>query len=226
MNTTNTKKKTAVSNRTDNKDRPQSEMRPTIGIIDYGAGNVRSVSNALDALDARWRIVVDRDEAQDCSALILPGVGSFGYCMQQLRRRKLIAPLRSGIPLLGICLGMQVLFERSEESPGAKGLCLLAGTVEKLQARKVPHVGWNQVSMKRPWPSGYAYFVHSYCITGVNSAEGIHDAATALGTTRYGTCFRSAVTQSNVTGFQFHPEKSGSYGLALLRRWLTCLPRG
>src|SRR3989338_5890863 len=195
-----------------------------ISIIDFGAGNLKSVKNALDCLNADSRITDRPDEIAEAESLILPGDGSFGFMMKELRKKKLIGPIkefiRSGKPFMGICLGLQVLFEESEESPGVKGLCVFRGKVVKFKKGKVPQIGWNKIESKEKndkdiFSEGYVYFVNSYYAVP-------EDQTIVAATSGYYGRFTSAVSFRNVTAVQFHPEKSGYFGLNLLRRWLQC----
>ena len=196
-----------------------------IAIIDYGAGNLQSVEKALRHLGCQCRITADPGELAAAQAAVLPGVGAFGDAMGQLRARGLEEPIRqfvsSGKPFLGICLGLQILFEESEESPGVKGLGLLRGRVLRLPKEsglKIPHIGWNSLSVGKPGGlfagvegEPYVYFVHSYYL----QAEEDVVAATA----EYGATIHAAVQKDNLLACQFHPEKSGEVGLKLLRNF-------
>ena len=197
-----------------------------IAILDYDAGNLRSVEKALDFLGEKR--VVTRDESVILGAdkVILPGVGAFGDAVKRLREYGLAETIRrvaaQGIPFLGICLGLQLLFESSEECPGAEGLGLLEGRIRRIPAGpdwKVPHMGWNSLKI-RPGSrlfqgiddGAYVYFVHSYYL------EAKEEAAVAA-TTEYGTHIHAAVEKGNLFACQFHPEKSGSVGLQILRNF-------
>ncbi|MFH1850563.1 MAG: imidazole glycerol phosphate synthase subunit HisH [archaeon] len=190
-----------------------------ITIIDYGAGNLASVANALKCIGAEYRIA-DRPDEVNCDAIILPGVGAFGFMMESLRTKGLEMPIKNaiagGTKFLGICLGMQVLFEGSEESPGVSGLGIFPGRVVRFRKGKVPQVGWNKVIPRKPmFSEGYSYFVNSYYV--VPGDEGIVAAVSD-----YYSEFVCAVQSGNVTAVQFHPEKSGDFGIEFLRRWLKC----
>ena len=199
-----------------------------IAIIDYDAGNIRSVEKAFEFLGEKVRITSDPKEIMSSDAAILPGVGAFGLAMERLRERNLAEVIREYIlsekkPFLGICLGLQLLFETSEESPSACGLSALKGTIRKLPAgggRKVPEIGWNSLSfpkksrLMKGLPEGsYVYFVHSYYLTAED--EGIVAA-----TTEYGVTVHAAVESGNLFACQFHPEKSGAVGLSILRNFI------
>lgn len=195
-----------------------------IAIIDYGAGNLTSVKNALDFLKADARIVSTPEEIAKADKIILPGVGAFGFMMNNLRERKLERPILKAIsdekPFLGICLGMQVLFEESEETPGIKGLCVFKGKSIKFKRGKIPQIGWNKLipskkSNNSIFKRDYVYFVNSYYVIPENKNL-------IAARTDYEESFVSAIQYKNVTAMQFHPEKSGKDGLELLRRWLIC----
>lgn len=191
-----------------------------IGIVDCGCGNLRSLESALDRLGLAWKRVEAPGDLGSLERVILPGVGHFGAAMAELRGRGLDQALRdraaSGAPLLGICLGMQLLFEGSEEAPGIPGLGLLPGRFEAFRdpVLKVPHMGWNSVEWAaRP---GSAYFVHSFFLR-----EWTGPASPELGWSRHGLPFIAAFRCGALSGFQFHPEKSSDWGLALLKEALT-----
>lgn len=202
-----------------------------VGIIDYGAGNLRSVANAVLALGIEPRIVSTPAELDGLSHLILPGVGSFGDCMDELAQRGLTGPIRewvaSGRPYFGICLGYQILFDSSEETPGISGLGLFRGSVRRFieDGRKIPHMGWNAASPVQLrdliWEglgdSPYFYFVHSYYPVPEN------EAIVAM-TTEYGDTFASAIRSGTLVATQFHPEKSQQAGLRLLGNFLGVHP--
>ena len=203
-----------------------------IAIIDYGAGNLQSVEKALRHLGCQCQITADPGELAAAQAAVLTGVGAFGDAMGQLRARGLEESIRqfvsSGKPFLGICLGLQILFEESEESPGVKGLGLLRGRVLRLPKEsglKIPHIGWNSLSVGKPGGlfagvegEPYVYFVHSYYLR----AE--EDVVTA--TAEYGTTIHAAVQKGNLLACQFHPEKSGQVGLSLLENFKAMAERG
>lgn len=200
-----------------------------ISIIDYGAGNLQSVEKALRYLGCQCTVTADPQALLAGEGAILPGVGSFGDAMEQLRSRGLEEPIRqfvaSGKPFLGICLGLQILFEESEESPGVAGLGLLRGKILRLPKEsglKIPHIGWNSLKLKAEEPlfaglpeEPYVYFVHSYYL----KAE--EDIVTA--TAEYGAQIHAAVRKGNLMACQFHPEKSGRVGLQILRNFAAML---
>ncbi len=200
-----------------------------VTLIDYGAGNLRSVANALRAIGVEPEITPGPGIPEDTTHLVLPGVGSFGDCMDELSKRGLIGPIRewvlAGKPYLGICLGYQILFEWSEETPGIAGLGVLAGEVKRFVEQpglKVPHMGWNSVVPRRVdsanWeglgPEPYFYYVHSYF--PVPADDSIIAAVTEYGADR----FAAAVEKPNLLACQFHPEKSQEAGLRLIRNFL------
>lgn len=198
-----------------------------IAIIDYDAGNIRSVEKALTALGEQPVVTRDKENILAADKLILPGVGAFGGAMERLHQYGLVEVIREavkkGTPLLGICLGLQLLFERSDESDGVEGLGILKGEILKIPdspGLKIPHMGWNSLEIKpqsrlfKGIESGaYVYFVHSYYLQAEN--EGLV-AATAC----YGVQIHAAVEQGNVFGCQFHPEKSSRIGLGILKNFL------
>lgn len=203
-----------------------------IGIVDYDMGNLGSVMNACAFLGLPARIVSTSDELSQCRAVILPGVGAFGDCMAHLQTRGFDAALREWIradrPFLGICLGLQILYEGSEESPGVSGLGILPGQVKKFSADgnlKVPQIGWNKARWVQPdcplfteIPSDtYFYFVHSYYVPRRGREE---EAATTV----YGVEYVSAIWRGRLAAVQFHPEKSQMWGLRVLRnfaQWIS-----
>ncbi len=197
-----------------------------IAIIDYGFGNLRSVSKALSLLSINSKITDSKQEIQDASAIIFPGVGSFGDCIKNLNDKDIIKPIKdsikSGKPFLGICLGLQILFDSSEESPGSKGLSLLDGSIDKIQFEsnnlKVPHMGWNQVEIKNKSKilkdipnNSWFYFVHSY--------KSSVDETFTDSVSNYGNDFASSISIDNIFATQFHPEKSSSLGLKVLKNF-------
>ena len=202
-----------------------------IAIVDYGAGNLQSVEKALKHIGCECAVTGDPQVLLSAEAAVLPGVGSFGDAMNQLRSRgfeKAICDfVNSGRPFLGICLGQQILFEESQESPGVRGLGLLKGKVLRLPKEsglKIPHIGWNSLEVKPGEPlfqglpaEPYVYFVHSYYLR----AE--EDVVTA--TAQYGAEIHAAVRKKNLMASQFHREKSGQVGLAILRNFVATLER-
>lgn len=194
-----------------------------IGIVDYGVGNLMSVSNALSFLGLESRITCDTDDLERSNAIILPGVGAFPDAADKLRAQgldKLIVAQSEKKPILGICLGMQLLFERGEEVRPCRGLGFVKGSVEKIPTElKLPHIGWNSLTFPNQSPlfagidaGAYVYFVHSFC----GKAE---DPSQVIAVTDYGAPVVAAVQSGNVFGTQFHPEKSGEVGLAMLKNF-------
>ncbi len=199
-----------------------------IAIIDYGAGNLQSVKKALDFIGAESVITDNPQIINSCDKILLPGVGSFGDAMDSMTKKGLCDTVKenalSGKPFLGICLGLQLLFEESEESPGIKGLGIFKGKIKKFpngMGLKIPHIGWNSLEIKQKDTlfknipeNSYVYFVHSYYL----HAEDENDIATV---TNYGIDFHSAVGKDNIFATQFHPEKSGDIGLQILRNFAS-----
>ena len=192
-----------------------------VGIIDYGVGNLRSVEKAFAAVGCEAVVSDDEDFLQAAERLVLPGVGAFGACMKALTERgfdQLVCErVAQGTPVLGVCVGMQMLFEESEEFGRTRGLGLLRGRVRRFSDHLVvPQVGWNQIRQRHAHPllegiadPAFFYFVHSYYCEPA-------DSRVVLGETDYGVAYASAVAHGNVSGVQFHPEKSQAAGLRLL----------
>ncbi len=199
-------------------------------VVDYGMGNLKSVLNAFSKLDADIAISSDPKAIREAPVIVLPGVGAFGICMENLQKRGIAGAVKdhilSGKQYLGICLGMQILFESSEEAPGVEGLGIIKGNVPRFKgSMKIPHMGWNSVTIKKESPmfsgikSGdFFYFVHSfYCAPS--------DPAVIATTTDYGSPFASSIETGNIFACQFHPEKSQMVGLKLLRNFLDIANR-
>ncbi len=189
-----------------------------IAIIDYGAGNIHNVKSILEYLGQEVLVTSNPDEVRKADKVVLPGVGNFGFIMKSLKKSKLdkaiLESISLGKPFLGICIGYQVLFERSEEDRSAKGLCVFKGSVVKFRKGKVPHVGWNTAIPKNAiFDDGYAYFVHSYYPKPT-------DKKMALFHTDYEERFCSGIMKDNVLAVQFHPERSGQWGIGFYRKWL------
>ena len=196
-----------------------------VAVVDYDAGNTLSVTRALEKVGARVDLTTDPERVVAADAVVLPGVGAFGDCMKKLRERGMDVACREsyegGKPFLGVCVALQVFFERSEESPDAEGLGFFLGTVVRFKTAglKVPHMGWNQLSLKREHPvldglDGEAfYFVHSYYPEPQESSD-------VLGTSEYGVEFCVAAGRENLAAVQFHPEKSSRAGLKLYENFL------
>lgn len=199
-----------------------------IALIDYDAGNIKSVEKALELLGEQVMLTRDREELLAADKVILPGVGCFGDAMENLNRFGLVPVIHEivdrGTPFLGICLGLQLLFERSEESPGASGLGILKGEILRIPDQaglKIPHMGWNSLHLQndgrlfRGIPEqSYVYFVHSYYLKAA-------DPSIVKATTDYSTCIHASVEQGNVFACQFHPEKSSDVGLAMLKNFAS-----
>jgi glutamine amidotransferase len=203
----------------------------TLAVLSYGMGNLTSARMALEHVGANVEVTSDHDRVRAADAVVLPGVGAFPKAMQAIRGLGLDELVRerrdAGVPILGICLGMQLLFESSTELGGAEGLGLLGGTVEPLDARglKVPQIGWNEVEFRPDKQLGKGlgerapmYHVHSFAPTEVD--EGV-----IAGTATYGAPFVTAVERDNLFGVQFHPEKSSRDGLRLLRNFVAAATR-
>lgn len=193
-------------------------------IVDYGAGNLRSVRNTLEAIGAEYEVVNRPEDVRRASRIILPGVGHFGQMMRSLDelglRQSLREGVESGTPFLGICVGLQCLFERSEESPGSIGLGILPGVVRKFTGEdvRVPHMGWNSLELRQPsrllkglGEAPFTYFAHSYFAPVIS--------ATAAACT-YAEPYSAVIEQDNLYAVQFHPEKSGETGLNVIRNFL------
>ncbi len=198
-------------------------MKGTIAIVDYGVGNLKSVSNALRCLGVDSAVTDDGAAIEQADAVILPGVGAFPDAVDKLRHRGLdqvLAAQAGKKPILGICLGMQLLFDRGEEVRDCEGLGLVSGHVERIKTDlKLPHIGWNSLTFPNPSPlfkgldeGTYVYFVHSYCGVAARGED-------VLAVTDYGAPVVAAVGRNGVYGCQFHPEKSGEAGLTILRNF-------
>lgn len=210
-----------------------------IAVIDYNMGNLRSVEKALQVAGGKTKITHIPKDIAKADKVVFPGVGAFGAAMAELKRLKLVEPIKdaiaSGKPFLGLCLGLQLLFEKSEEASGVKGLGILDGDVRRFKFTrndkrktvnelKIPHMGWNNIRLlpitcrkspvlKNVPDDEYMYFVHSYYVKP-------KDRSVVLTTTDYGIEFASGVAKDNIFGFQFHPEKSQSAGLRILRNFI------
>jgi len=198
-----------------------------IAIIDYDAGNIKSVEKALILLGEETVLTRDADIILSADGVILPGVGAFGDAMEKLHAYGLVDVIRKAveknIPFLGICLGLQLMFESSEESPGVEGLHLLDGKILKIPAGKglkIPHIGWNNLSFPSPGrlfkdvqENSFVYFVHSYYLSA-------SDESIVKATTEYGTVIHASVEKGNVFACQFHPEKSSEVGLKILKNFI------
>ncbi|MBQ6569890.1 MAG: imidazole glycerol phosphate synthase subunit HisH [Clostridia bacterium] len=197
-----------------------------LAVIDYGAGNVYSVVNALKFIGADCVVTSDPAKLRQCSGVIMPGVGSFEHAVRSMESSGLKDPVKNiiadGKPFLGICLGMQILFESSEESPGVEGLGIFKGkivAIPKDMGLKVPHIGWNDIEIRKndgvlgtTKNNSYVYFVHSFYLKS-------EQPEIVAATTEYGVHIHAAVEQDSLFACQFHPEKSGDVGLEMLRRF-------
>ncbi len=190
-------------------------------VLDYGAGNLKSITNMLDSFELPYIISDKKEDIINSERLIFPGVGNFGQVMAALEAKdlteSLISTIKSGVPFLGICLGLQVLFEESEEAPGVKGLGILKGSVIKFTQGKVPQIGWNQLiptennSILTP---DYVYFVNSFYANP-------QDKSVISAYSNYYIDYTAAVECENITAFQFHPEKSGNIGYGYVKKWFN-----
>jgi glutamine amidotransferase len=201
-------------------------MNPKILIVDYGAGNLRSVSRAVAHVGFEPSVTADPHDLRDADAVILPGVGAAADTMRNLREHEMIEPVReyiaSGRPFFGVCMGQQALLSFSEEGGRHECLGIIDGRVRRLPAgQKVPHMGWNQVRQKSAHPifdgipdDSYFYFVHSY-------APEPDDPSVVIGETDYGATFASVLARDNVVATQFHPEKSAEMGLRMYKNFLS-----
>ncbi|MDE5802102.1 MAG: imidazole glycerol phosphate synthase subunit HisH [Lachnospiraceae bacterium] len=199
-----------------------------IAIIDYDAGNIKSVEKAFAALSAEAVVTRDAETILQADKVVLPGVGSFGDAMEKLHRYGLVSVIRQvierGTPFLGICLGLQLLFESSEESPGVSGLGILKGKILRIPERddlKVPHIGWNSLHFSNNGrlflgipEESYVYFVHSYYLEA-------KDPKVVTAVSEYGVQIHASVESGNVFACQFHPEKSSDTGLSILRNFVS-----
>ena len=197
-----------------------------IAIIDYDAGNIKSVEKALVSLGQEVRVTRDAQEILSADKVILPGVGHFGDAMEKLHRYGLVDVIHRVVqqkkPFLGICLGLQLLFERSDEAPGVEGLGVLKGeilSIPEQEGLKIPHMGWNSLHLQNDGrlfrgilEDTYVYFVHSYYLKAA-------DEQIVKATTQYSTCIHASVEQDNVFACQFHPEKSSTWGLKILENF-------
>lgn len=200
-----------------------------ITIVNYGAGNLKSVKKAFNFLGEKTQIIDSPDKLDRATKIVLPGVGAFGSAIKNLKQNNLFMPIKKWLdenkPLLGICLGMQLLFEESEEAPGVKGFGLLKGRFKKFTKGKTPQIGWNQVkfSSNSRFFEGiknksYFYFVHSFYI---QKNSFLKNNKTLCSNTFYYIDYISAIEHENMFGVQFHPEKSGQIGVKLLQNWVS-----
>ena len=201
-----------------------------VAVLDYGIGNLRSAQKAFEISGAEAHLTADTDLVLDSDGVVLPGVGNFGKCAKALTdsgvRELALLAVENGLPFLGICVGMQLLYETSDESPNAKGLGLLTGKVKLLEnAPRIPQMQWNQIQLEGDSPllrglnDEWFYFVHSY------AAEQNHLQSTTIATCVYGSSVIAAVQKGLIFGTQFHPEKSGKAGQSLLQNFLKICER-
>lgn len=193
-------------------------MAQRVDLVEIGAGNVGSVLRCLQRLNVAVRRSTDRGFLDGNAPIVVPGVGCFGAVMEHLRQSGLCDNLcqlvEDGTPYLGICIGMQILFERSAESADVPGLSLIPGEVIRFRNGKVPQIGWNKVSSAQSdWQSGFAYFVNSYHCVPANGSITLYEA-------NYYERFCAGLQKNNITAFQFHPEKSSDFGRTIMQRWL------
>jgi imidazole glycerol phosphate synthase glutamine amidotransferase subunit len=200
-------------------------MLQIIGVI---GGNLGSVQRAFDRLAVPYTLITQPQQLQPHSPIVLPGVGAFGAVMDKLNAHGLTQPIKqlvqAGTPYLGICLGQQIMFAHSEETPGVPGLGLLPGSVRRFASQagiKIPQVGWNAITPQQPhWPTGFVYFVNSFVAHPDNASHTLYTAT-------YGQqAFCAAIHTGNITAFQFHPEKSSTFGLGLLKQWTEMVGYG
>ncbi|MEE4311928.1 MAG: imidazole glycerol phosphate synthase subunit HisH [candidate division KSB1 bacterium] len=195
-----------------------------IAIIDYGAGNLKSVKKAFDYLNIDAHVATDIEQLQSAERIVLPGVGAFGAAVNRLQESNffdvIVEWIEADKPFLGICLGMQLLMESSSESSGVTGLSVLKGHCERFQTGKVPQIGWNCITNKKDSPllhdipdATYFYFLHGYYIVP-------EDTGCVAAVTDYGISYASIIERGNLRAVQFHPEKSGDKGLQLLKNWV------
>ena len=198
-----------------------------ITIIDYDAGNIKSVEKAFEYIGEKVLVTSDLNEISNAEKLVLPGVGSFGDAMEKLNKKGLTEVIRNvvakGIPILGICLGLQLMFDSSEESPGVEGLSLLPGKIVRIPDKegfKIPHMGWNSLELSKESrlfkgleENPYVYFVHSYYLKAKNESD-------VAATTEYGALIHASVEKDHIFACQFHPEKSSEAGMQILRNFI------
>jgi glutamine amidotransferase len=192
-------------------------MTPTVGIVRLGAANLASIGFAIERAGGSVCFLDDADGLAAADAIVVPGVAHFGYLVAALDaaglRRPLLSAIARGTPFLGICAGFQLLFDRSEEAPGVRGLGILSGAVRALSGPKAPHIGWNLVEPTAPGTiAEWAYFAHGYAPDA--------NVPSAVASTTYGAPFASVAASGSVTGVQFHPERSARYGAAVLRAFV------
>ena len=193
----------------------------TITILDYGAGNLKSITNMLDSLNCSYLVSDKKEDILAAKRLIFPGVGNFDQVMEAFNKKDLtetlVQVIKSGVPYLGICLGMQVLFEESEEAPGINGLGIFSGKVIRFTEGKVPQIGWNKLETTKNnsvLTDDYVYFVNSYYVVP-------QDCSIVSAYCDYNQKFTASVEYKNIIGVQFHPERSGEVGKNILKKWVA-----
>ncbi len=194
-----------------------------VAVVDYGVGNLHSIRKSMELFGARVEITRSPKVLEESDAIVLPGVGAFGSALAEMPREKVLEEILAGKPVLGVCLGMQLLFDWSEEG-GTPGLGLLRGRVVRLpRSVKIPHIGWNTIEVRRNHPivadissGSYVYFVHSYYTE-------VEDEKIVISTSEYGVSFPAIVAHKNIIGTQFHPEKSGENGMRLLKNFISLI---
>lgn len=192
-----------------------------ITIIDYDAGNLKSICNMLDFLGEEYQISSNPKEIENAEKIIFPGQGHFAQAMKNLERKNLIEPIKNAISknakFLGICLGLQVLFEKSEEAPGVNGLGVIKGEVKKFTEGKIPQIGWNEIKTTKNnsyLENGYFYFVNSYYVHP-------EDSSVISSFCNYNIDFAASIEYKNLTALQFHPEKSSDSGVKFFKKWIA-----
>lgn len=190
-------------------------------VLDYGAGNLKSITNILEKVGIEYNLTNKKEDILDADRIILPGQGHFGQFMESLNSKglteSLIQKINSGTPFLGICLGIQVLFEESEEAPDVKGLGIFSGKVQRFTEGKIPQIGWNELKITKNnniLSNDYVYFVNSYHVVPQN-------AEIVSAYSNYYVDFVAAIEYKNICAFQFHPEKSGEVGFEFFKRWIN-----
>jgi len=196
-------------------------LKTLVTVIDYGGGNLRSVTNMLESLGCPYLVTGKKEDIENAAKIIFPGQGHFGQSMESIRVNGLAEPIiqaiKSGKPFLGICVGLQVLFESSEEAPGIKGLGVLKGQVVKFTSGKIPQIGWNRLkttSNNSFLTDDYYYFVNSYYVKP-------EDEAVVSSYCSYNIDFAASIEYKNLTAVQFHPEKSGEVGKNTIKKWIV-----
>ena len=197
-------------------------MKSKTLILDYDAGNLKSIANMLDFLGEDYIISSDKNELKNARRVIFPGQGHFRQAIENLDKKELIEPIKSiisaGVPFLGICLGLQILFEKSDEAPNFEGLSILKGEVKKFTSGKIPQIGWNKIKttqINKYLKDEFFYFVNSYYVIP-------EDKSIISSHANYGVDFCSSIQKDNLTAVQFHPEKSAKAGMDFFKLWIAC----